>query len=151
MDVTELENLVALVQKSNVRELTLRQGEARITIRKAALPVTESFSASYAHVSHVFPEHSSEERELSLDTAAEDSEREKVGFITSPLVGVFHHVSPVVGLGAVVKSGQTVGVIESMNLVHEVEAVENGVVTDVLIEDGVVVEYGQRLFALRAD
>jgi drug/metabolite transporter (DMT)-like permease len=36
MDVTELERLVALVQKANIQELTLRQGEARITIRKAA-------------------------------------------------------------------------------------------------------------------
>lgn len=147
MDITELESLAALVQKANIRELTLRQGEARITLRKA---LSEPVSTQIPFSEHP-AEYYGESGEYHAEEATEDSLAEKATFITSPLVGVFHHVSPVVGLGVAVKTGQTVGVIESMKLVHEVEAVESGVVTDVLIEDGVVVEYGQRLFALRAE
>jgi acetyl-CoA carboxylase biotin carboxyl carrier protein len=149
MDVTELESLVALVQKANVRELTLRQGEARITIRKSLLE--PAGSAPFSHAHSLPSEPPASESEMHYEERTGEVGLEETVFIISPLVGVFHHTSPVVALGAAVKVGQTVGVIESMNLVHEVEATESGVVTDVLIEDGVVVEYGQQLFALRSD
>jgi acetyl-CoA carboxylase biotin carboxyl carrier protein len=148
MNVDELERLAVLVQQANIRELTLREGESRITIRKGA---QAHGTASLPYAPARVAEDADTETALVLHDADGADAQERVVFITSPLVGVFHHVNPVVGLGAPVKEGQTIGVIESMNLVHEVGATEYGVVTDVLIEDGVVVEYGQRLFALQAD
>lgn len=145
MDLEELERLAVLVQQANIRELTLRQGEARITIRKST--PTEEYAVLQAPGPAVEDSVAHE-----ITSGFEDGEAEaaeSVAFITSPLVGVFRHVNPVVCIGASVKEGQTVGVIESMNLVHEVEASDHGIVTDVLIEDGVAVEYGQRLFALQ--
>jgi acetyl-CoA carboxylase biotin carboxyl carrier protein len=149
VDVTELEKLVVLVQKANIRELTLRQGDARITIRKSVPDSGGHFLVS--HAPGVMAEYTGGDGEMHYEESVGDAPSEAVVFITSPLVGVFHHASPVVGLGAPVKVGQTVGVIKSMDLVYDVEATESGFVSDVLIEDGVVVEYGQQLFALRSD
>ncbi|MCS6776042.1 MAG: biotin/lipoyl-containing protein [Chloroherpetonaceae bacterium] len=145
MDLEELERLAAMVQKANIRELTLRQGDARITLRK-------SVSAGEPSILLASEDPDAEAIEDLQETLLEDTEdarEEQIFFVTAPLVGVFRHVNPVVGLGATVKAGQVVGVIESMNLAHEVQASEGGVVTDVMIEDGVAVEYGQRLFALQ--
>lgn len=144
MDLEELERLAAMVQKANIRELTLRQGDARITLRKS---VSAGEAPMYLAGDDPDADVVGGPEEALLEST--EGAEEQIGFITAPLVGVFRHVNPVVGLGATVKAGQVVGVIESMNLAHEVQASEGGVVTDVMIEDGVAVEYGQRLFALQ--
>ena len=66
------------------------------------------------------------------------------------MVGIFHHAEPPLPYAAVVAPGQVVGSIESMKLMNEVLAEAGGRVTEVLVEDGAPVEYGQALFRLAA-
>ncbi len=68
--------------------------------------------------------------------------------LSSPMVGVFYHRTPPLPFGAEIKPGQVVGSIESMKLMNEVTADAAGRITDILIEDGTPVEYGQTLFRL---
>jgi len=153
MDFSELEQLIGMVKNSQVGELTLRQGEARLTLRKAPNPQGMSVA--------LVPSYNSTHLELVGDEDEDDGiveapnlklvETEEEIPITSPLVGIFHHVKPVVGLGAKVKAGQKIGLIEAMKLVNDVTAPADGTISDVLIEDGLPVEYGQTLFVLSSE
>jgi acetyl-CoA carboxylase biotin carboxyl carrier protein len=144
MDLAELERLVALVQSAKIGELTLKQGQARITIRKASHS-SQELSTSLVPYTQIYPD----EREYSqAEEEFEAEEGEQSLLITAPLVGVFGHVRPLIGLGAKVKEGQVVGIIEAMKLVSEVKSPANGIVINVQVEDGLPVEYGQALFEI---
>lgn len=74
--------------------------------------------------------------------------------VVSPLVGTFYHSAtpdsePYVKVGDSVKKGQTLGIIEAMKLMNEIECEFDGVVDAVLVENENVVEYGQPLFRIR--
>lgn len=137
MEISDVERLVELLQEAPVGELTLRQGGQRVTIRKAASTGARTEVATVAD----------EEYEDPAYYAADPVEERQL--VTAPLVGVFGHVKPVVGLNARVTEGQVVGVIEAMKIITEIKAPCTGVVTDLLIEDGHPVEYGQVLFEIR--
>ncbi|HVJ16230.1 MAG TPA: acetyl-CoA carboxylase biotin carboxyl carrier protein [Polyangiaceae bacterium] len=83
--------------------------------------------------------------------AAEDA---GVVFVTSPFVGTFY-TSPspeaptFVEVGAAVKKGQTLCIIEAMKLMNEIEAEQAGTILEVLAENGKSVEFGQKLFKMR--
>jgi acetyl-CoA carboxylase biotin carboxyl carrier protein len=73
--------------------------------------------------------------------------------VTSPMVGTFYRApSPgaaeFVKIGDTVKEGQTLCIIEAMKLMNEIESDKDGVVKEVLAENGQAVEYGQPLFVI---
>ena len=142
-----MQALVDLVQRSGISELTIKQGDSRITLKKSVGSevatystgdITESSTSdgSYEVATFRYPQHSVQPEA--------DVEREEVP-VTSPLVGVFHHVKPIVGPGARVKAGQVVAVIEAMKLITEVTTPTDGAVVETFVEDGMAVEYGQPL------
>lgn len=74
--------------------------------------------------------------------------------ITSPLVGVFYaapaeNAPPYVVVGDQVKKGMTLCVIEAMKLINEICAEHDGVITEICVTNGQVVEYGTELFRIR--
>jgi len=74
--------------------------------------------------------------------------------VTSPFVGTFYRAaSPYtpnfVEVGSVVRSGQTLCIVEAMKLMNEIETEIGGTIVDVLVENGKSVEYGQKLFTIR--
>ncbi len=74
--------------------------------------------------------------------------------IKSPLVGVFYaapaeNADPYVAIGDHVKKGQTLCIVEAMKLMNEITAEEDGVITEVCVANGQVVEYGTELFRIK--
>ena len=69
-------------------------------------------------------------------------------FITAPMVGIFHVVDGVARVGATISEGQVVGSIESMKLGNDIIARTSGTVLEVMVEDGMPIEYGQPLFRI---
>lgn len=74
--------------------------------------------------------------------------------VESPLVGTFYAASspdadPFVKKGDTVKKGQVLGIIEAMKLMNEIECEFDGVVADILVANGDMVEYGQPLFIIK--
>ena len=72
----------------------------------------------------------------------------------SPIVGVFYaapaeNAAPYVTIGDAVKKGQTLCIIEAMKLMNEITAEEDGVIAEICVTNGQVVEYGTELFRLR--
>ncbi len=74
--------------------------------------------------------------------------------IESPMVGVFYSApspdsDPYVTVGSTVKKGDVVCLIEAMKLMNEVTAEKSGTITEICVENGQVVEYGQPLFLIK--
>ena len=74
--------------------------------------------------------------------------------IKSPLVGTFYaapseDAEPFVAVGDGVKKGKTLGIVEAMKLMNEIESEYEGTVTEILVENGQMVEYGQPLFRIK--
>ena len=83
------------------------------------------------------------------------TEKEPTGnVVKSPMVGTFYSkpspdAEPFVEVGQVVKKGQTLCIIEAMKLMNEIESEFDGVVKEILVKDGEVVEYGKPLFVIK--
>lgn len=89
---------------------------------------------------------------MNVSTAWEDSHTDGKT-INSPLVGVFYSAaSPddkaYVSVGDKVKKGQVIGIVEAMKLMNEIESDYDGVVTDILVNNEDMVEYGQPMFVI---
>lgn len=83
--------------------------------------------------------------------APQESSADKT--IDAPMVGVFYQApspdaEPFVKVGQSVKKGDTVCIIEAMKLMNEIQAEQDGVITEVLAKNGDIIEFGQPLFAI---
>ena len=141
MNLELVEQIVALVREYPVSEISVEQDGRRISVRKppagppaAPPPMPAAAAESPAGPVETPPEIAAEEARMLLAT----------------MVGIFHHAEPPLPYAAVIRPGQVVGYIESMKLMNDVVAEDGGRVTDVLVEDGAPVEYGQALFRLAA-
>ena len=75
--------------------------------------------------------------------------------VTSPLVGTFYtapaeDAEPFVKVGDTVKKGQVVAIVEAMKLMNEIESEVDGVIAEVLVKNGEMVDYGKPLFRVKA-
>lgn len=75
--------------------------------------------------------------------------------VTSPLVGIFYaapaeNKDPFVKVGDTVQKGDSLCIIEAMKLMNEIRAEESGVITEICVTNGQIVEYGTELFKIGA-
>lgn len=82
------------------------------------------------------------------------SEPKDYSSVTSPIVGVFYaapaeNAEPFVSVGDRVHKGTTLCIIEAMKLMNEITAEEDGVISEICVRNGQVVEYGTELFRLK--
>ena len=74
--------------------------------------------------------------------------------VKSPIVGTFYSspepgAAPFVDIGAQVKKGQVLCIIEAMKLMNEIDSEYDGEIVNVYVETGNPVQYGERLFAIK--
>ncbi len=150
MDLRKLKTLIDLVSESGVAELEIREGDdhVRIVNRTDAAKVVHAAAApAAAPVDAVVAQPAIPAAEAA---PAADAPRKT---INSPMVGTFYR-SPSPGaksfveIGQSVKAGDTVCIIEAMKLMNEIEAECDGVIREVLVDNGSPVEFGQPLFVL---
>jgi acetyl-CoA carboxylase biotin carboxyl carrier protein len=75
--------------------------------------------------------------------------------VKSPIVGTFFRAAepgapPFVEVGGLVKKGQVLCIIEAMKLMNEIDSEYDGEIVSVYVENGQPVQYGERLFAIKA-
>ncbi len=143
-EIEYIEKIAKIVTDNSLSEITLGQGDDIITIRKdsyaASAPVGNAAPAPAQQV--LQPE------EKPAETKTEPVKENKV--ITSPMVGAFYAApapgaKPFVKVGDTVSVGQVVCIVEAMKLMNEIESEVSGRVTQICVEDGQSVEYGQVL------
>lgn len=147
MDLRKLKTLIDLVSESNVSELEITEAEGKVRIVKSA-GVVQQFVAAAPVAAAAPAAPAAPVAELPPPPAAVVGHQVK-----SPMVGTFYRASapgakPFIEIGAQVKEGDVLCIIEAMKILNEIEADKTGTVTRVLAENGQAVEYGQPLFVI---
>jgi len=157
MDIKEIQDLIKLINKSNIGELKIEQGDFKITIRQK-----EEKVVTMAAMPQAIPMMPTPAAPASLPAAAQASESteksaakpvkdDNLVTIKSPMIGTFYRrPSPdkplFAEVGDEVSVGKVVCIIEAMKLFNEIESEVSGRIVKILVEDSMPVEYDQPLF-----
>ena len=155
MNVEEIKELMTLFNDSNMTEFHLsnEEFEVQFSKREEYPQVVSNAVAPVANVASPV-----EAVPVSAAPNAEAQEAPQVAtdakYITSPIVGVVYLQSspdadPFVQVGKQITSNDTVCIIEAMKIMNEIKSDFNGEVVEVLVENGQMVDFGQKLFAIR--
>ncbi|MEN9384194.1 MAG: hypothetical protein RL323_1337 [Pseudomonadota bacterium] len=150
MDLRKLKTLIDLVSESNVSELEITEAEGKVRIVKAVTGVTLPMAVTPAVA--VAPAAQAQAAALA-PAAVVEPEAPKGHVIKSPMVGTFYRSSSpgakaFVEVGQTVKEGEAVCIVEAMKILNEIDADKSGTITQILVENGAAVEYGQPLFVV---
>ncbi|MDB5228491.1 MAG: accB [Bacteroidota bacterium] len=145
MDIPLIKKLIQLLNNNNLGELTVEEGDLKITIRSNQVQVNSS--------------------NINLPSSAASSTGEKKNELTSetqlpagnfttikaPMIGTFYRSSspdkePFVKVGDKIKKGDVLCVIEAMKLFNEIQSEVSGKIIKVMVDNAQAVEYDQPLF-----
>jgi acetyl-CoA carboxylase biotin carboxyl carrier protein len=155
MDLRKLKTLIDLVQQSGIAELEITEGEEKVRISRGvpggAAHLVPQAAPTYVTAPGVAG--SPEGGGAALSAEGTPPAEPEGHVVKSPMVGTFYRSSapgtkPFVEIGQAVKAGETVCIIEAMKLLNEIEADREGVIKEILVENGQPVEYGQPLFTI---
>jgi acetyl-CoA carboxylase biotin carboxyl carrier protein len=146
MDLRKLKTLIDLVQQSGIAELEITEGEEKVRISRGVSGAQVMPQPGTVYVTAPTP--AGEPAALPAEAAPPEGH-----VVKSPMVGTFYRSSapgakPFVEIGQAVKAGETVCIIEAMKLLNEIEADQDGVIKEILVENGEPVEFGEPLFLL---
>jgi acetyl-CoA carboxylase biotin carboxyl carrier protein len=153
MDLRKLKTLIDLVAESDIAELEVTEGESKVRIVKSsAIPQNQVMMVPQQGVQQYSAPAvagAAPAPALPAPAAAEPTGH----VVKSPMVGTFYRSSApgapaFVEVGASVKEGDTLCIIEAMKLLNEIDADASGTVTKILVENGQPVEFGQPLFVI---
>jgi acetyl-CoA carboxylase biotin carboxyl carrier protein len=158
MDFKQIQELIHLVNDSNIGEVTIEQKEFKITIRQKEEQITQVVSASMPAVSYNQLQHAPQQSlpqsaPQQTGSGGSDAPAPSANTITikSPMIGTFYRKSSpdkpnLADVGDEVSPGKVVCIIEAMKLFNEIESEVKGRIIKVLVEDASPVEYDQPLF-----
>lgn len=153
----EFENLLTLIKtvsESELTSFTMKDGDLKISMGKEKQVVVEQTGMQ------VMPAVAGNADTVSAGSGSFNGKQEQQKecqpegkTVKAPLVGTFYAASApdaeaFVSVGDTVKKGQTLGIIEATKLMNEIESEYDGVVKEILIENGQMAEYGQPLFVI---
>ncbi|MDB9863854.1 acetyl-CoA carboxylase biotin carboxyl carrier protein [Candidatus Thioglobus sp.] len=143
MDIRKVKKLMELLEESGMSEIEIKEGEESVKIsRYGNSPVP-----SHSFVQQQAP--TSVPPVVAVPVIAD--EPSTVGqSLTSPMVGTYYSApsptaKPFITIGQHVKQGDTIGIVEAMKIMNQIEAEKSGIVLQILVKDGEAVEFGQPL------
>lgn len=165
MQYEQVKELIELFEKTDLNDMEIHLGDAAIRLNRGPAqpqmpmvypgmmpmapqsPMVENTAAAVAA-----PVEPAAEKETISEKAAEPEKGGKL--VTAPIVGTFYQSSapdqpPYVKVGDTVAAGDVVCIIEAMKFMNEVTSEVSGTITEILVEDGQFVEFGQELFRVR--
>ena len=149
MDIRKVKKLMELLEQSGMSEIEIKEGEESVKISRYGnaplmTPTTPQQPAAMVTPSQV----------ESTTTAANKGAEASGDLISSPMVGTYYSApspsaKPFVTVGQHVNKGDTVGIIEAMKIMNQIEADHSGTVVEILVKDGEAVEFGQALIVIQ--
>ena len=159
MNVNEIKDLMAQFDQSSLKEFSYKNGTDELLFSKnEAKLVTETSPAPQPVVSAAAPTVAPQAQTTSaVEAVSESSATESVAegdLVESPLVGVAYLAAGpdkpnFVSVGDTVKKGQTLVIIEAMKVMNEIPAPKDGIVTEILVENEEMVEFGKGLVRIK--
>ncbi|MYN09565.1 acetyl-CoA carboxylase biotin carboxyl carrier protein [Pseudoduganella aquatica] len=154
MDLRKLKTLIDLVAESDIAELEVTEGESKVRIVKSsAMPQNQVVMMQPQGMQPQY-QHAAAPMAPAPVASVPAAPAEPTGHVVkSPMVGTFYRSSApgaaaFVEVGQSIKEGDTLCIIEAMKLLNEIDADVSGVVTQILVENGQPVEFGQPLFVI---
>jgi acetyl-CoA carboxylase biotin carboxyl carrier protein len=138
MDIRKIKKLIDLMIESDLQAIEVKEGDQSIALTRrnpvvaAAVPTT-----------------------MPAPAAAPAVKTPRGAVENSPMVGVFYAApnpgeAPFVKVGQTISAGETLGIIEAMKIMNPIEATQSGVIEEILVKNGDVIQFGQPLFRYRA-
>ncbi len=150
MDLRKLKTLIDLVAESTIAELEVTEGDSKVRIVKnlgASMPQMQ-YLPMHMPAPVAAPA-------VAAPLAASDAAPAEIegNIVKAPMVGTFYRAPgpdkpSYVEIGQTVKSAEPICIIEAMKLLNEIEAGFDGVIKEILVENGQAVEFGQPLFRI---
>jgi len=154
MDIKQIQELVKLINKTNIGEITIEEEGVKITVKQKKDPVQHIVASAQPQAYAPQPAAPAPAPSAAAPVAAKPAEAPKADnllTIKSPMIGTFYRQSgpgkPIfVNVGDEVEEGKVVCIIEAMKLFNEIESEVKGKIVKILVEDASPVEYDQPLF-----
>ena len=158
--LSEIKELIKLVDQTSVHELEIENEGARLAIRKPGR--TEVINVQTAPAAHTYvpaapaPAQAAPAAVPQAETKPEAPDTSNLHRIVSPMVGTFYRApspdaSPFVNVGDRITDKTVVCILEAMKLMNPLEAEVKGEIVDILVENGQLVEFGQPLFLVKPE
>jgi acetyl-CoA carboxylase biotin carboxyl carrier protein len=158
LTAAEVAEIMRLVEQSNFDELTLEMDGVKLCLRRGAQApgiadtgAAATTAAATASAPPLSPLANAPLPATNTSTAPADP---NIHEVVSPLLGTFYRAPkpgapPFVEVGAQVEESTVVAIIEVMKLMNTVRAGVRGTVTEILVTDGALAEYGEALLRVR--
>ena len=164
MDFSDIEKILELIRQHELAEFEMEKEGLKLRVRKASAgpfcaagPMQMPSMAGPPGISVPPAPHAGAPTPASAAGVAGAEEPESLEFavVKSPIVGTFYRAPepgapPFVDIGERVKKDQVLCIIEAMKLMNEITSEYEGEVVSVYVENGKPVQYGERLFAIKA-
>ena len=162
MNINEIKDLMAQFNQSSLREFSYKNQSDELTFSKnegqaavptaSATPIVAPLQVASAPVIEPTPQAAPPAEPETVSEAPAPAAEGDV--VESPLVGVAYLAAgpdkpPFVSVGDQVKKGQTLMIIEAMKVMNEVPAPKDGLVTEILVQNEEMVEFGKGLVRIK--
>ena len=139
MDIRKIKKIIYLMIESDLQSIEVKEGDQSISLTRPTPVYTTAPVAA----------------PVAAPSSAPAAKTPRGAVETSPMVGVFYAApspgeAPFVKVGQTVSAGETLGIIEAMKIMNPIEATQSGVVEEILVKNGDVIQFGQPLFRYRA-
>jgi len=158
MDFKQIQELIKLINKSNIGEVTIEEKGFKITVKQKEEHVQQVFSAPFqssqpapSYTAPAAPAPASGNTPPVNGKKPAEVAADNLITIKSPMIGTFYRSSApdkpsFVNVGDEIESGKVLCIIEAMKLFNEIESEVKGKIVKVLVEDASPVEFDQPLF-----
>ena len=142
MDIRKIKKLIEMLQKSDLNEIEIKEGEESVRISRGSMKSIEVQSVPI------------ESKKTDILSTNNDTAKINSGSsIKSPIVGTFYRKPapdkpPFIDIGSHVNAGDVVCIVEAMKMMNEIKSEFTGQVTAINVEDGAPVEFDQSLIVI---
>ncbi|MBW8789644.1 acetyl-CoA carboxylase biotin carboxyl carrier protein [Rhizobium leguminosarum] len=146
IDQALIRDLANILNETDLTEIEVEQDDLRIRVSRAGTP-------QYVQAPIAAPAFAAPAAAAAAAAPVAAPSRNPANVVSAPMVGTVYMAAapgarPFIEVGAIVKEGQTLIIIEAMKTMNQIPSPKSGKVTEILVDDGHPVEYGQALVVI---
>ena len=148
MDLKEIKQVIDLMKRAELTEFDLEKDDFKLHLSRLAKDVAPQIIQAAPISATLAPE------DTTKAVSNQPVEEKGIELIKSPMVGTFYSApspdSPVfAAIGSKVSADTVVCIIEAMKVMNEIQSEISGSITEILVENGDAIEFGQPLFKVK--
>lgn len=157
MDLKLVKKLFDLISESEVNEVSIEEGGFKMKVKKTSDAPQQAVQYSMPAPQASAPQPAQQAAPAQSSSSGGDSgsaSQPDGEVVKSPIVGTYYEApspdsDPFISVGASVKKGQTLCIVEAMKIMNEIEAEFDGTIQKILVDNGQPVEFDQPLFIIK--